>query len=54
VNIEPVQQLVAKHIHGSKPLSNVGTEFSLKLPSSETSKVCVVVLRSFQVAEEMG
>ena len=39
VDIEPVQQLVSKHIDGSKPLSNVGTEFSLKLPSAETSKV---------------
>ena len=44
--MEPVQQLVTKHIDGSKPLSNVGTEFSLKLPSAETSKVRVVVMCS--------
>jgi hypothetical protein len=38
VNVEPVQKLVASYIEGMKPLSNVGTEFSLKLPSSETPK----------------
>jgi ATP-binding cassette subfamily A (ABC1) protein 3 len=38
VDVEPVQKLVASHIEGTKPLSNVGTEFSLKLPSSETPK----------------
>jgi hypothetical protein len=36
--VEPVQKLVASYIEGMKPLSNVGTEFSLKLPSSETPK----------------